>query len=762
MGTKKEEKGIHMRIFVKKLISFSLMLALLTPMMALGSAAAPSAGANAALYEIYGDGMLFQQSVPATVAGTAKNGAAITAVLYDAAGSRIAAGETVASDGVFAVTFDAPAGGFAEYMLEVSADGEPFRTLSGVVFGDLWLAAGQSNMGYPYVQAEGYVSPQACATERKSWVRILLAPDIPLYKGSHDLHPALPQNDIPGSRWVSANDEAAMGCSAVGYWFAADLAERLDVPVGIASLPLGGSSIISWLSRETIEGDADLLAHVKADGFYHALEGFDESGINVFQDMSTLFNQKVAPLQSFHPKGLIWYQGENEVFFGWERGRYSHAFDLMQDSYTAFFGLEAPLPMIVSQLASYHYANNEAVIRRNLEFTAMQQSRPDARAVVTGYDYAPTFYPEAGSIHPMSKEHLGRRMSFAAQGLVYGLHDGAYTAASLKESRVADGGVYVTLNDTGDGLACDGSFLSGFCAAGADGVFVPAEAEIVAPDTVFIHAPGVEEPAAASYACALSNDDANLWATLDGEKTMPVSPFVTEAGEGFRFWQRAPWMDCEAAQSWHNMDRTEYSGYFDTWSAEGAAVAIESGSAFAGDNGLRVSAEKKRFSVSPVLTYERDGKNVRFSDQKQDWSGFSALTVQVRNTGKAPVTVEALRLVNAPATVFTPAVRDTGSKRAVIPADGQWHEIVFDLNALHLGGAETGAVFGSSAIDSVKSVTLQFSCAEKNAALDVDDFRFSTGASAPGFSVNPLYSLLARLIALLKTMVQRFMRTGEC
>ena len=410
---------------------------------------------------------------------------------------------------------------------------------------------------------------------------------------------------------------------------------------------------INTLSNEERERIAALIAdnfstQVLTDGFYHALEGFDESGINVFQDMSTLFNQKVAPLQSFHPKGLIWYQGENEVGFRWEWGRYSHAFDLMQDSYTSFFGLEAPLPMIVSQLASYHYANNEAVIRRNLEFTAMQSSRPDARAVVTGYDYAPTFYPEAGSIHPMSKEHLGRRMSFAAQGLVYGLHDGAYTAASLKESRVADGGVYVTLNDTGDGLACDGSFLSGFCAAGADGVFVPAEAEIVAPDTVFIHAPGVEEPAAASYACALSNDDANLWATLGGEKTMPVSPFVTEAGEGFRFWQRAPWMDCEAAQSWHNMDRTEYSGYFDTWSAEGAAVAIESGSAFAGDNGLRVSAEKKRFSVSPVLTYERDGKNVRFSDQKQDWSGFSALTVQVRNTGKAPVTVEALRLVNAP------------------------------------------------------------------------------------------------------------------
>ena len=104
----------------------------------------------------------------------------------------------------------------------------------------------------------------------------------------------------------------------------------------------------------------------------------------------------------------------------------------------------------------------------------------------------------------------------------------------------------------------------------------------------------------------------------------------------------------------------------------------------------------------------------------------------------------------------------TGSKRAVIPADGQWHEIVFDLNALHLGGAETGAVFGSSAIGSVKSVTLQFSCAEKNAALDVDEFRFSTGASGPNLSVNPIYSLLARLIALLKTVVRRFMRTGEC
>ncbi len=740
---------------MRKVIGIILSAVMLSAVGAVGASAVP-AGTTAALYEIYGDGMLFQQNVPATAAGVAESGAVITAALYDASGALVSRGETAAVNGEFTVTFDAPAGSFSEYSLVLRENGTVFRTLSRVVFGDLWLATGQSNMGYPYVQAEGYVPPQENATEAKSWVRILLAPAIPLYQGSYDLHPALPQKDIPGSYWTTANDGDAANCSAVGYWFAADLAEHLDVPVGIANLPLGGSSIISWLSRETIEGDADLLSHVKADGFYHSLADWDESGINMYQDMSTLFNQKVAPLQAFHPKGMIWYQGENEVFFGWETGRYSHAFDRMQDSYTAFFGLAEPLPMIVSHLASYYYRTPEDVIRRDLELTEMQQARPDSRAVVTGYDYAPTYYAELGAIHPMSKEHLGRRMSFAAQGLVYGQY-GSYTAASVKESRVADGGIYVTFNDTGDGLACGGSVLSGFSVADESGVYVTADAEIVSPDTVFIRADGVTEPVSAAYACAISNDDANLYATRNGELTMPVSMFVTGDAETARFLQRDPWADCEAARSWHNLDRTEYSGYYDNWTAEGAAIAFESGSAYAGENGMRVTAEKKRFSVSPVLSWQHDGKAISFSDESRDWSGYGTLTFAVRNTGSAPVTLESLRLVNSPATVFTPAVKGTGEKSAVIPADGEWHEIVLDLNALHLGGAETGAVFGSDSLKDVKNVTLRFSCDAADASLDLDGFRFTPDDNSAKMRFDRIYSYLARALRRLQAILRQWL-----
>lgn len=103
-------------------------------------------GNGARLCNFYGSSMLFEQNKPAVISGTASDGSVISCVLYDKNGEPAASGEAVAFGGTFEVSFSAPEGGYDEYTISVSENGNEFARLENVVFGELWLAAGQSNM----------------------------------------------------------------------------------------------------------------------------------------------------------------------------------------------------------------------------------------------------------------------------------------------------------------------------------------------------------------------------------------------------------------------------------------------------------------------------------------------------------------------------------------------------------------------------------------------------------------------------------------
>ena len=729
---------------MKKLLSVLLVV-----LLALGlfPAADAAAAPETALYQFYGDGMLFQQNAPAALAGTAPNGSAITAVLKNAAGETVAEGSAVAKDGAFRVSFPAPAGSFDAYSIVLTANGAVFAELKDVLFGEFWIAAGQSNMAYVYAQAKNYIAPSAYDDALYSKVRILLTPDVPVENGTNGKIPATPQADFPGARWVSADVDDAALCSAVGYWFATDLIEKLNVPVGLASIPLGGSSILTWLSRRAIENNRTLLEQIRADGRYKSLSEWDENDVNVFQDITTMYNTKVAPLSVLQAAGVIWYQGETEAMYGWEYGRYAHAFDLLQDTFTAAFGNGGdPLPMVFTQLAAFRYDTNERLANNQLEFADMQQNRADSRAMVTGYDYPTEFYDELGAIHPCDKEHLGRRMAYAAAGLVYGLHE-TYTAASLKSSRIADGGVYVTLQDVGDGLVCEDTVLKGFSVAGENGVFVGAEAEIVSNDTVFIHSDTVPEPAAAGYALALSNDTANLWATENGEMTMPAAAFLTDRTHTDAYWQNNAWMCCDAASAWHNLEDYSDSAYYDTWTAENASLQFS-------ESGMRVTGGNK-ITLSPVLGYRSGVKTVAFSDYDTDWSGYGTLTLKIRNNAGSPLTLSGLWLTNSPATVFCAAANDAGDTAVTIPANGEWTEIDFDLNALYLAGGKIGAVFTSTSLTEVKSMKLVFSAGD-GADFELAGFAFTPNRTEQkAMRFGWVFSFITRMAAFFRELFSR-------
>lgn len=703
---------------MKKIIAIILSLT-----MIIGCAVTASAEKSMAkLYNVYGDGMLFEQNKEAVFAGTSKPDSEITAELYNG-DKLVASGKSVAlKDGTFEVSFIAPSGSYDEYTVILKENSSEFATLKNVVFGELWLASGQSNMMYPLSQSRTGREMFANRQLLSEHLRVLLVPGYPGNTVTPEFTYADPQLNIEGAQWVTGENLAVYNVSAVAYFFAADLMEELDMPVGILNASLGGSAIASWLSREAIDGDAEVKNDFVSNGLYIEQSDWDTNGQNVYTDMTANYNHKIEAFKNFRPSGMIWYQGESDI--GSSGDRYSRAFDLMQRSYSELFGFENGLmPIIYTHLASFLYSDDTFMIAdRNIDFTEMQKLRPESRATVTIYDVPLTYIPEAGAIHPECKEEIGERMAFAAKSLVYG-DDESYTAASVKKSEIRDGSVYVTFENAGDGLVSGGEELYGFAVCGSDGVYVQAKADIVSHDTVKIYSDFVSQPASASYAYCISNMRSNLYASADGGLALPVSPFVTDKSAGAHYWLDRQWTDCEDEQTWHIMNGDEFIKYYPSWTAENSDLLIE--------NGYMNVKGSGSFSISPLMTYEDGSSNKSLHDIDTDYSDYGKMSFYVRNNGANDIVLSGIRVFKSSLMWYSPAVNGTKDVETVIPADGEWHCITLDLNRLYLFGNEGGASFSNNKLKAVKEIRFMFS-ADGESDVDIDTIRFSPSSEEPG------------------------------
>lgn len=702
----------------KKILAFSL-----AAMLGIGCVSAAYAAENTAkLYDIYGDNMLFRQSKEAVISGTAPSGSTVTAELHDKSNNLIASGTSKAADGIFTVSFIAPSGGYDEYSIVLRCNDSEFATLNNVVFGELWLASGQSNMMYPLAQAK-YGRDMAANSEKLSRnIRALTIPAYPEYKGSTELLPVDPQQNITGAKWITGEDSEIYGVSAVAYYFANEMTKELDMPVGILNVSLGGTTIASWLSREAIDSNSKVKNYLKDNERYIEKSDWKEDGQNVYHDMTTNFNQRIAPLKNFRPAGMIWYQGESDLMFNFSSEYYSDAMKLMQSYYADYFDYDGDmLPAIYTQIAAYPYSDSitEPALW-NIGYSEMQMQNADTQAMVTIYDLPTTFLPEVGVIHPENKKEIGERMAFAAKGLVYGKKD-TFTAATVKSAESKDGSIYVTLQNVGSGLKANGNRLYGFAVCGEDGIYVQADAEIISTDTVRVWSKYVSSPRSASYACCLSNIRSNLFATENGVLALPVSPFITDSSVSTHYWADKPWTDCENGQIWHNVDDT-FSKYYDSWSADGASIAFS--------DCMNITAEKKSFSVKPVLYYKDGIKNVLFRDDDSDYSDYGKISLKVRNNGTNEAALDSIRIYKNAVSWYTPAVDGSAETGTAILADGEWHSITFDLNSLYLYGNECGITYPNDKLGEVSDIELSFT--GENADISIDEIRFAPSSESVG------------------------------
>lgn len=191
--------------------------------------------AQVRLPKLVSDGMVLQRETPVKIWGWASAGEKVTLSFNNESFDTI-----TSEDGKWLITLPArKAGG----PFEIKITGSNQIILKNILFGDVWLCSGQSNMELPMRRVAVLYGNDIAASANPK-IRQFLVPVRWNYTN--------PQQDIQGGRWEEANPQNVLSFSAVGYFFARDLFDRYKVPVGIILCAAGGSCAEGWISEESL------------------------------------------------------------------------------------------------------------------------------------------------------------------------------------------------------------------------------------------------------------------------------------------------------------------------------------------------------------------------------------------------------------------------------------------------------------------------------------------------------------------------------
>lgn len=128
-----------------------------------------------------------------------------------------------------------------------------------ILFGDVWVCSGQSNMELPMERLKEKYAAVIKNAENKR-IRQFLVPDKYAFNAE--------QVDLDSGNWVAANPETVLQFSGVAYFFAKAVFEKENVPIGLINSALGGSPIEAWLSDEALKAFPE--AHQEVQKFKNA------------------------------------------------------------------------------------------------------------------------------------------------------------------------------------------------------------------------------------------------------------------------------------------------------------------------------------------------------------------------------------------------------------------------------------------------------------------------------------------------------------
>lgn len=212
-------------------------------LLAVGLAVVQVSYAEVRLPKVFGTGMVLQRRKPIPVWGWADAGEKITVTL----GRQTKAGQAD-KNGHWMLRLDPMEAG-GPHTLVVKGRRSTLK-LDDVLLGEVWICSGQSNMEFTLAKAR----------DAPAEIRAAKYPKIRQFLVRKRISTTA-ETDLNGE-WTVCSPETAPKFTAVGYFFARNLFNQLNVPIGLVNTSWGGTHSETWTSREGMAKDAELAKTV--------------------------------------------------------------------------------------------------------------------------------------------------------------------------------------------------------------------------------------------------------------------------------------------------------------------------------------------------------------------------------------------------------------------------------------------------------------------------------------------------------------------
>lgn len=415
-------------------------------------------------------------------------------------------------NGDFSVLIPPIKGGLSTYSLIFYADDVKEKTIRDVVFGDVWLGAGQSNLELKLK----YLSDCDKATEEFKNSAFRFA-DLPNTKSAYNGAGffGLQQEDgepLAEVKWNTPDDKsAALETAGFSFLFAGEMQKHSDYPVGVFNVAVGGSNITHWLPRERFDNFPAFRSEIKV------CDGKTEAG--------SLYYEKICPLKGLAFRGVVWYLGESVAWTGAPTcAEYPSLLIELIDLYRDL--LRGTMNFLLMDIGIEGYD----------EFSVnfVNEANSNAQKARNGVIRCPLFdlsqkwlIPDGkGTCHPIhlveKREHAGRAADLCRLNFI---ENKPARCPEISSVEYKDGNAFVRLSDCVRIFSSDGRDLFGFALAGNDGKFVAADAKIVGDREIVVSSPYISSPSRLTYGFFLYNDVCNLAAETESGLILPVLPY---------------------------------------------------------------------------------------------------------------------------------------------------------------------------------------------------------------------------------------------
>ena len=396
-----------------------------------------------------------------------------------------------------------------------------------ILAGEVWLLSGQSNMELSCKESK--LEDKIAELKFQPNVRFITLPP----------RVSSEKETVVDATWQTLDNDSASEVSAIATFFAQRVSQETQVPVGIIVSAVANSPIQPWISKECLESYPDgrslikktekLVEELKAKGVdprnlpVKKAEKGDGQPVNADESEKmasspyTVFNSMINPLVPFSIKGVVWYQGEADVY---ESDDYYGKMTRMIKDWRSQWKLPH-LPFIYAQLPAV--GNRQTQPADESPFAVLRDAQARANVVPYSYmavtlDCSPVKNPDW---HSANKVKIANRLAEIALATQYN-KPYPYKSPSPFTFDLDENKVVIHFKNTLKNLKAENDKLEGFAISGMDKKLVWANAKIEG-DSVIVWSDKVDKPIFVKYAWA-DNPKGNL----KGGGNLPAVPFLLE------------------------------------------------------------------------------------------------------------------------------------------------------------------------------------------------------------------------------------------